>query len=84
MNTVTGGTFIETASDSHCLYDRHLMREQYNFLDLMFDWKDLSKRVDEGWRNAGIISVTRPFTNNEYHMDGKLISRKEAYHIIGY
>ena len=84
MNMVTGGNLLETAEDSHCLYTKRCMNEEYNVVDLMFDWNELSKRVDEGWLNAGIISVTSPFKDNKYLRNGKEITRKEALHSIGY
>ena len=84
LNMVTGGTLIETAEDSHALYQRGCMNEEYNVIDLMFDWVELSKRVDEGWRNAGIISVTSPLGDNKYKMNGKEISRKQALQAIGF
>ena len=46
--------------------------------------KELSKRVDEGWANAGIISVTSPLKSNKYLRNGKEISRKEDLQSIGY
>ena len=84
LNRVAGGSLFETAEDSQCLCARRCMYEEYNVIDLMFDWKELSKRVDEGWLNAGIISVTSPFKSNKYLRNGKEISRKEALKSIGY
>ena len=84
LNRVAGGSLLETAEDSQCLCARRCMYEEYNVIDLMFDWKELSKRVDEGWLNAGIISVTSPFKSNKYLRNGKEISRKEALKSIGY
>ena len=84
LNRVTGGTLFETADDSQALYSKHLMNEEYNFIDLMFDWVELSKRVDEGWINAGIISVTKPTGSNKYLKNGKEITRKQALQTIGF
>ena len=53
LNRVTGGTVFETAEDSHALYQKRCMNEEYNFFDLLCEWDELSKRVDEGWLNAG-------------------------------
>ena len=83
LNTVTGGTIFETAADSQALYSKHCMNEEYNFIDLMFDWVELSKRVDEGWLNAGIISVSNPTGSNKYLKNHKEITRKEALETIG-
>lgn len=84
LNMVTGGTVFETASDSHALCQRRCMHEEYNFFDLLCEWTELSKRVDEGWFNAGVISVTRPFKSNRYLKNGKEISRKQALQTIGF
>ena len=83
LNTVTGGTIFGTASDSQALYSKNLMNEEYNFIDLLFDWVELSKRVDEGWLNAGIISVSNPTGSNRYLKNHKEITRKEALQSIG-
>ena len=84
LNTVTGGNMIETAADSQALYEKRLMNEEYNVVDLMFEWNKLSRRVDEGWFNAGIVSVTSPFGKNKYRRYGKEISRDQALKIIGF
>ena len=84
LNRVTGGTVFETADDSHALYSKHCMYEEYNFFDLLCEWDELSKRVDEGWLNAGIVSVTSPFNSNKYLRNGKEITRKEAMKILGF
>ena len=83
LNMVTGGTVFETADDSQALYSKHCMNEEYNFIDLLFDWDELSKRVDEGWLNAGIISVSNPTGSNKYLKNHKEITRKEALQTIG-
>ena len=83
LNMVTGGTIFETAADSQALYSKHCMNEEYNFIDLLFDWVELSKRVDEGWLNAGIISVSSPNHSNKYLKNWKEITRKEALKSIG-
>ena len=83
LNMVTGGTVFETAADSQALYSKHCMNEEYNFIDLLFDWVELSKRVDEGWLNAGIISVSNPTGSNRYLKNHKEITRKEALQTIG-
>ena len=83
LNMVTGGTIFETAADSQALYSKNCMPEEYNFIDLLFDWVELSKRVDEGWLNAGIISVSSPGGSNRYLKNHKEITRKEALQTIG-
>ena len=84
LNMVTGGDMLETADDSHALYKRGLMPDEFNVLDLLLGWGEYSKCVDDGWANAGIVSVTSPFSSNKYLLRGKEISREEALHDIGY
>ena len=84
LNMVTGGDMLETADDSHALYERGLMPDEFNVLDLLLGWDDYSKCIDDGWKNVGIVSVTSPFSSNKYLLRGKEISRKEALKDIGY
>ena len=79
LENVAGGTIGETAGDSQILYDHGLMDNHYDSIPVMFSWKSKSAEVDAGWAKAGITCVTKPFGSNQYFMNGKEISRGEAY-----
>lgn len=79
LENVAGGTIGQTAGDSQILYDYGLMDRYYGTIPVMFYWGSKSAEVDAGWSKAGITCVTKPFGNNQYFIDGKEISRGEAY-----
>ena len=80
LDQVAGGTIGQTAGDSKILYDYGLMDRHYGLIPVMtVYWKSKSAEVDSGWAKAGITCVTKPFGNNQYFLDGKEISRGEAY-----
>ena len=79
LEQVAGGTIGQTAGDSKILYDYGLMDRHYGTIPVMFYWKSKSAEVDAGWAKAGITCVTKPFGNNQYFLDGREISRGEAY-----
>ena len=79
LDNVAGGTIGQTAGDSQILYDYGLMDRYYGTIPVMFYWKSKSAEVDAGWSKAGITCVTAPTRDNKYFMNGKEISRGEAY-----
>ena len=79
LEGVAGGTIGQTAGDSKILDDYGLMDKYYGTIPVMFYWNSKSAEVDAGWSKAGITCVTKPFGNNQYFIDGKEISRGEAY-----
>lgn len=79
LESVAGGTIGQTAGDSKILYDYGLMDRHYGTIPVMFYWKSKSAEVDAGWSKAGITCVTAPFASNKYFLNGKEISRGEAY-----
>ena len=83
LNRISGGDMFETDVDCYALYLKGYMSKYYDVYDLMFDWVELSKRVDNGWGRAGVVCVSKPFKSNEYIMNGKEITRDEALHHIG-
>ena len=82
LDQVAGGTIGQTAGDSKILYDYGLMDKYYGTIPVMFYWGSKSAEVDAGWSKAGITCVTKPFGSNQYFLNGKEISRKEAYRIV--
>ena len=69
----------QTAQDSQFLntigYSPDRNGETYTY----FHWGEVSKMVDKAWAKAGITSVTSWEGVNRYWLDGKEISRKEAF-----
>ena len=79
LDNVAGGSIGQTSGDSKILYDYGLMDKYFGNIPAMFYWKSKSAEVDAGWAKAGITCVTKPFGNNQYFINGKEISRGEAY-----
>ena len=79
LEQVAGGTIGQTAGDSKILYDYGLMNRHYGTIPVLFYWKSKSAEVDAGWAKAGITCVTAPLASNRYFLNGKEISRREAY-----
>ena len=79
LEGVAGGTIGQTAGDSKILYDYGLINKYYGTIPVMFYWKSKSAEVDSGWAKAGITCVTAPLAGNKYFLNGKEISRGEAY-----
>ena len=79
LESVAGGSVGQTSNDSKILYDYGLMNKYYGTVSTMFYWGSKSAEVDEGWSKAGITCVTKPFADNLYFINGKEISRGEAY-----
>ncbi len=80
LSMVAGGTKSQTGDDSKLLYEHGLLN---NWFYIGSDWIEKSAEVDAGWAKAGITCVTKLGSNNLYFMDGRQISRDEAYkHVI--
>ena len=73
LNMVAGGDLYEVMDDSIAL----------NVFYLIQHWDHCSSAVDAGWKNAGVTSVTRFMDSNTYFIDGKEVSRYEAFKHAG-
>ena len=84
LSMVAGGTKSETEKDNELLYDHGLMdHAPAGSTSTGIFWLSISAEVDAGWSKAGITCVTKLGSNNLYFMDGRQISRDEAYkHVI--
>ena len=84
LEKVSGGTFGDTVGDSRLLYLHGILPKYYNGTTGSLNWKKCSKEVDDGWAKAGITCITKPspFSDNLYFLNGKPISRTEAYNIV--
>ena len=82
LETVSGGSMSATSRDSKFLFNVGLMDESYICDGLLFSWNSKSKNVDDAWASAGIVCCTCPFADNEYYLNGKRITRKEAFYYV--
>jgi len=82
LDQVAGGYIGETASDSKFLYEYGLVDDWHGDLYVAFHWEKTSSEVDSGWSKSGITCVTKPFGGNDYWLNGKKITRDEAYDIV--
>ncbi len=81
LEEIIGGSFAETARDSEFLFKLGLMNERYGMTYTTFHWGSCSQKVDDGWANIGITCIPKPGSSNEYYLDGKPITRGEAYRL---
>ena len=83
LEQVSGGGTRQTGGDND-----FLKYFGYNHFDgtILWDigWDPASKAVDKGWSEAGITCVTKYGAgDNQYYLDGKRISRMEAFrHVL--
>lgn len=82
LEQVAGGVIAQTSDDSQFLYDYGLVDDWHSQTTMTFHWDSYSKAVDAGWAKAGITSVTSPWVANRYYINGKEISRGEAFDIV--
>ena len=82
LDCVSGGDRAETLCDSKFLYDYGLVKDWHGDLHQLFNWKSDSAEIDDAWKKAGIISVTSFFEYNKYILDGKELTRHEAYDVV--
>ena len=82
LETVSGGCMGTTSRDSKFLFNVGLMDETYSPDGLFWGWLSKSKNVDDAWARAGIVCCTCPAADNEYYLNGKRITRKEAFYCV--
>ena len=82
LDQVAGGNKTQTSDDSYFLKRIGYMNDTWRTATLVGWWVSGSKAVDDGWSQAGIMSVTHPWDDNEYfdkQNGNKRLTRKEAY-----
>lgn len=72
----------ETAYDSQFLNDMGLAPDRFGNFHITFHWSSDSKMVDDAWAKAGVICVTNSVCANKYFINGKQVSREEAYKYV--
>lgn len=78
LHNVSGNGIIETALDSMLLYDAGACSRKYTAAQLTKDWVEGSNSVDKGWNKFGVECITHVFSDNEYKINGKTVSRRDA------
>ena len=66
LEQVAGGNRFETLCDSKFLYDYGLVSDWHGEFHVTFNWISDSAEIDDGWKKAGIISVTSFVNPNKY------------------
>lgn len=79
LKQVAGGNCDQTANDSKFPNDYRVVSDWHGEFHQLFNWKSDSAEIDDGWRKAGIISVTSFVNPNKYILNGKPLTRDEAY-----
>ncbi len=83
--TVSAGTTSVSAAtdgvaiDSLFLTEIGVSSNKWTNLYTAFNWGEVSKDVDAAWARAGVRAVTNPVSSNEYYIDGRKVTREEAY-----
>ena len=75
---MAGGSLMECARDSFALWDCQLLEEHWNSIEVLENWREISKLVDEAWLKAGVEVVSKPLGGSVYKIDGKVVSREDA------
>ena len=70
---------IETAYDSQFLNDMGLAPDRFGNFHVTFHWSSDSKMVDSAWAKVGVVCTTTSICSNKYVINGKKVSREEAY-----
>ena len=83
MEMINGGNLTDTLGDARALHDKGLLGDSFNMGSLINNWNRRSSQVDGAWKKLGITCVTKPSGSNLYFYEGREISRKEAYGILG-
>jgi hypothetical protein len=83
LDNVAGGTPGETANDSRFLNvllqgtDTYHQCDRYGELKIL--WSTAREDVRKSWKSLGIDFKHEYLFGNEYHLNGKKISREEAW-----
>jgi hypothetical protein len=84
LKTVAGGDVRDIIDDSVSLYNAGYMGEKYDsVLYIITHWDHCSSTTDEGWKRAGITSVSSFDLFSEYYLNGEKITKEEAYAYAG-
>ena len=85
LDNVAGGTIVETASDGQFLRDCGVVPNLGNNFGNYYvknNFEAASQKVVDGWAQAGITCTTNADGSNSYSMDGKSITRLQAFQTV--
>lgn len=85
LDKVAGGGTAQTGGDEGFLASMgYMSNKDTSGFELVFNWNEVSKNVDDGWSKAGVTCVTKfGAPDNLYSIGGKPVSRKEAFaHVL--
>ena len=82
LNMVTGGNIAEIAYDSRALHQAGLIDEEFTPEDIEKNYLRDTSIVDWGWKKARITCLVLPILSNQYFMNGKKISHRDALRMI--
>ncbi len=72
----------ETCKDSQFLNDMGVCPDRWGVSYALFHWGKVSGITDESWAKMCVRSVTRCSGNNNYFINGKEVTRAEAYEYV--
>ena len=88
--TVSAGTMSVSAEmagtgcDSQFLNDMGVCPDRWGSVYITFNWSEVSKAVDESWAKMGVRCVTNFWDDNKYYINGKEVTKWEAYDYVAH
>lgn len=84
LGQVAGGNAGECALESEFFNDLGYNIQPMGFLHMEFNWEEGSAKVKEAWAHFGVDCHIAKLVKNEYYIDGKKVSRREAFRYAAY
>ena len=84
LEQVAEGNAGECALESEFFHDLGYNIPVMGFLHMEFNWEEGSAKVKEGWTHFGVDCHIAKSVKNEYYIDGKRVSRREAFKYAAY
>ena len=72
----------ETASDTQFLNEMGVCPDRWGAWYTDFHWEEVSNWADGSWAKAGVCCVSHWWDINDYYIDGKKVSQKQAYDYV--
>ena len=72
----------ETASDTQFLNEMGVCPDRWGAWYTDFNWEEVSNWADGSWAKAGVCCVSHWWDINDYYIDGKKVSQKQAYDYV--
>ena len=79
LDCVTGGSFKEVGGDSRFLNDLAGLCDRFGDITAFLSTADVAKETTAGWKKIGIDTKLDNLTRYTYYLDGKEITRQQAY-----